>query len=81
MLVDGSEIDDSNGAEVGEIGGDKLGPRSEIPKWSAQELFKSDSFTILSDLCDRQAEELKNLQARCDLLFHAWDTRRRTERV
>ena len=32
--------------------------------WSELELFKSDSFTILSDLCDRQAEELKNLQAR-----------------
>ena len=28
MLVDGSETDDSNGAEVGEIGGDTLGPRS-----------------------------------------------------
>jgi len=33
-------------------------------KSSELELFKSDSFTILSDLCDRQAEELKNLQAR-----------------
>ena len=32
MLVDGSETDDSNGAEVGGIGGDRLGPRSEIPK-------------------------------------------------
>ena len=35
MLVDGSETDDNNGAEVGEVGGDRLGPRSEIPKWSA----------------------------------------------
>ena len=32
--------------------------------WSELELFKSDSFTILSDRCDRQAEEIKNLHAR-----------------
>ena len=50
MLVDGSETDDSNGAEVGEIGGDTLGPRSEIPKWSADVYVTSSKLTSTSGI-------------------------------
>ena len=50
MLVDGSETDDSNGAEVGGIGGDRLGPRSEIPKWSADVYVTSSKLTSTSGI-------------------------------
>ena len=52
MLVDGSETDDSNGAEVDGIGGDRLGPRSEIPKWSA-DVYVIGGSLLSSSYCDQ----------------------------
>jgi hypothetical protein len=50
VLVDGSEIDDSYGAKVGEMGGDRLGPRSVISKWSADVSVTSSKSTSTSGI-------------------------------
>ena len=50
MLVDGSEMDDSYGAKVGEMGGDRLGPRSVISKWSADVSVTSSKSTPTSGI-------------------------------